>query len=625
MSAIYGQLNFNRQALSIEDFDQTSDALKIWGPDGFDAVVQTDFVLAQATLIVAPYAIHTQIATTETGNFVIADAIIDNRPELAAKLELDASLLLELSDTALIALAWDKWGRSCVEHAIGDFAFAVIDPAKRSVFLARDHIGARPLYWAKRGNTLLWCTAADILIKHSHWSWPISDEAVTSFQANSGSPLKTTFYDHLQKLEPGHCAYFTPDKMELTRWWNPTTRPNLKLSSPKAYATACRALVDRAVEDRASTAFPIGAHLSGGIDSTGVAVIAARYLATQNRQVCGGYAWSPAFCDDYPDMGSRDERNRIALVGEQENIPVRFGTSDCENLFAFFKRTMETEGIADLADEVPILKNAASDGARIVLSGWGGDEGFSSHGVGYLAHLLLRGNFSAAKTWMHRQTRSLKNINRLSRILWWDAFHLMLPEPLHQLFSRYYDPDYNNSFIRPEVAKAKKKKIVRRQMNISFGSNPNENIKRYAFHGHIGMRMETWAAWAAPYGFQYRYPLTDRRLLEFLMSIPPEALYPNELPRGLALATLADALPKNVTKYDAANEALRAKSRFDSWQIAQDQARSGVFDEDCPWLDMPAFRKAALNPIDQTISANVMRFAELMTALRLWFMWKRQG
>lgn len=623
MSAIYGLLYLDQKPIDHKSLASKFSALQVWGADAFDKLLCAHAAFAQATLFIAPQSSKEKITRTSSGLIVCADAIIDNRMELGEALSLSIPALNELTDTALIALAWDKWGQSCVDHLIGDFAFAITNPATNSVFLARDHIGARPLYWAKRGDCLMWSSSAEVLVSHREWSWPLDEKAIIEFQAVRSKPLSKTFYQDLHRLEPGHHLTFEQQTITPKRWWNPKTRPSLTLGSPEDYVQACRDLLCRAIQDRSRSAYPIGAHLSGGIDSTGVAVLAARLLASQNRSLCGGYAWSPPVSEAYPDLGPMDERKRITGVAQKEGIPIRFGSLSGASIFTFFSRPLEVEGIADLADEVPILLNAADDGARVLLSGWGGDEGFSAHGHGYVGHLLLNLKFAKAANFIRDQTRTLKSIGLVLKALWWHGIHLMLPDPLYHLFDQFGNKDHPLVFIPKSAAMINKRLIKARQQSLRFFVNPAQNIKAYIENGHIGMRMETWAAWAAPYSLQYRYPLTDRRLLEFLMSIPPETLFLGDRSRGMALAVLKGVIPEDVTKYDSANEVFRMQAREEAWRITAERAREGLLTQECPWFEMPKLREAALNPVDQSTSYGVSRFGELMSAMRLWFMWLR--
>jgi asparagine synthase (glutamine-hydrolysing) len=623
MSAILGRLNFNDAPIHTSDFEVRAQALKIWGPDQLDCARVSNSAFAQATLLIGPQAAFDGISKTKSGIIICADAIIDNRQELALAMKVTQVDLEALSDTQLIALAWEAWGQECVQHLVGDYAFSAADPLKKVVFLARDHIGTRPLYWAKRGDCLIWATSAEVIVSHQEWEWPLDEKAIIAFQANNNVPLPGTFYQDLKRLEPGHFVSVDRHAISNWRWWNPNLLPTIKLDSPEAYTKACRELLERAVRDRVHSALPIGAHLSGGIDSTGVAVMAARHLAEQGRTLCGGYAWSPPISETHPDMGHRDERRRITAVAEKEGIPVRFGSSDGANIFDFFSRPLEFEGIADLADEVPILLGAAKDSARTVLSGWGGDEAFSAHGYGYVGYLLLKLKFGAAANFIRGHTRTLKDIRSVLGELWWNGLHPMLPEPLYHFFYQFEDKDDGHTFMPMAAAQKNKKLIKERQRGLRFFANPTRNMFAHIEHGHLAMRMETWAAWAAPYRLQYRYPLTDRRLLEFLMSIPPEALFPSDRSRGLALAVMEGVIPRDVTKHDAANEVFRMQARGASWHITAEYVGDGLLSQDCPWFDMNKLRNAAINPADQSTTNGVLRFAELMSAMRLWFMWLR--
>jgi hypothetical protein len=170
-----------------------------------------------------------------------------------------------------------------------------------------------------------------------------------------------------------------------------------------------------------------------------------------SRILCGGYTWSPAFSKEHPDYGPKDERRRIVLVGEQEDIPIKFGRSSGSNIFEFFSRPLDVEGIADLADELPTLSNASKDGARVVLSGWGGDEGFSSHGFGYLGYLIPRLKLRNAANFIRFHTRGLRNIPNVLSMVWRGGFYLILPDFLHNLIGRFQNNVERSTFMRTDV------------------------------------------------------------------------------------------------------------------------------------------------------------------------------
>jgi asparagine synthase (glutamine-hydrolysing) len=199
----------------------------------------------------------------------------------------------------------------------------------------------------------------------------------------------------------------------------------------------------------------------------------------------------------------------------------------------------------------------------------------------------------------------------------------LMPGPLYQLLSPYRSYIRKGSFISDWLLQRNAELFQQRREMIRFGVDPNENLRRHVTAGHLTMRMTSWAAWSAPYGFQYRYPLTDKRLLEFLFTLPPDQLFLNARPRGLARTVLADCIPGPTPKTDVANERLRRHTRKAAWQAIANEAANGGFDDDCPWLDKKAFLAHATRPADLSEPKNVMLFAELFTATRIWHLYRR--
>jgi asparagine synthase (glutamine-hydrolysing) len=553
---------------------------------------------------------------------VMADAILDNCDELLRETAGSDSARHNLSAADVIARAWSKHGRASPVHLLGDFVFAVFDQRTQQLSLVRDHIGAKSLYWTRKGPIITFGASIAEVLQAGGLERVIGERSVAEYLAEAGRPVGGTFFQGVHAVPAGSLVEISGSGERTQRWWNPSTHVSIRLPKAADYVDAMRSLVDQAVRDRITDVSKVGAHVSGGIDSTGVGVIADRMLKERGGALAGAYTWSPDVSELYPAMAWHDERQRV--VAAAGDVPVRYGAADEHNFLAFLERPMELEGTADLADEIPMLKLAAQDGLDIMLAGWGGDEAFSAHGFSYMAHLILTVQPKRAANFARSQLRTLRKLKPLASLLWSDAIYPLLPNTLYQRFSPYRDYTPNMCFMSADLKQRYRHEIAARREQIRFGPNIGENIKRHLFYGHIGMRMETWAAWARPFGFQYRYPLTDRRILEFTMSIPPEALFMDDRPRGLALAALADALPPNIMKYDVANEKLRETTRHKAWLLIAERTRRGeLLQGDCPWLDMAAMRACALNPKPQTEVKNVLEFAELFVAMRVWHMYQR--
>lgn len=551
------------------------------------------------------------------------DAVIDNRAELNQALAA-RSTDVGSTDEDLVRAAVAAWGAVAPQRLIGDFAFVAIYPNEQRLLLARDHIGARPLYYALRGQTVLFASTIAAIVACRDFDWSVSDAVVAEYLANPLMPLSRSFYAHIQKAPPGSVVHIECDRIQVSRWWPEPSSGVQKEKDPRAYITSCRAILERAIADRIPAKGKIAAHLSGGVDSTAVATLAQRELVKQGRTLRAAYAWPPAVSDAWPDMGARDERRRIAGHARKEAMPICFSESggDAAEFLRLIDRRMDLEGEADLADELPVLRRARRDDVTLMLSGWGGDEAFSAMGHGYLVHLLLSGQLSRARRFARRMIGSPRDTKALAALMQRDILRPLLPDWLYRQFdpARHYFPD--NCFLSESLSRAHPDIVANRRQSVRITANPRENLKRLISAGHLTMRMETWAVWSAEHGLRYRYPLTDRRLLEFILNAPPEIVFLDDKPRGLALATVEDVLPAGAGKHDIANEAFRLTKRNAAWKALAARVRDGFYDGDCPWLDMEAFRTRASVPRQQADQRTTLQFVELFAAARIWTIYK---
>jgi asparagine synthase (glutamine-hydrolysing) len=624
VTGILGRIELDKRPIDRDRFLTSFEKMRAYGPDRSDFWTEGPAAAGRHLLCVSPAAKHESSIRPVEGIIVVADAVLDGRKELAADLGMTADQMSSCSDTELIRRSYVRWGKECLRYLTGDFAFAVIHLQSQEVFLARDHIGSRPLFWSQRNRSLVFSTSIQTIVSISDWRWTIDERVIAEYLANPVGPLSKPFFNDMHAVPPGGYTTVADTRIESRRWWTPSTKPSEQHQSATEVVARCRSLLERAVLDRVDTDGLVGSHFSGGIDSTGVAVLAARALRSQDRSLVRGYTWSPPESDRHPIEGGSDERVRIQQLAAREDIPVAFGKADAGVLQEFIKnRPLEWEGTADLLDEVPVLHAARADGLRVLLSGWGGDDAFSSHALGYLVSLLLGGRFGRAKQFAHVHGRSLKDPELLLTITWRAVIQPLLPMSLYRLVSPMRPRFRHASFMSVNLMEQHSEFVTHPKERLKVGPSPNKNIERYINAGHVTMRMESWAAWSAPFSFQYRYPLTDRRLLEFLFTTPAEHLFLNEQPRGLARAVLADCIPMDTPKFDVANERSRRQVRFEALQAMAMEAANGEFGDDCPWIDKQKFKHEASKPRDPNQTEDISIFAELFAAVRIWNLYRR--
>ncbi len=617
MGAILGRLALNGASVAAQPFETAFDALRP------ARCLRSDLHLA------GPVALgHHCTGLSDTGPqplsegacTIVADARLYNRAELAQALGGDAG---GMSDVALILQAYLRWGAACLEHINGDFGFAIHDRDRNALFLARDHIGARPLYWTRRGDDVMFATLIPGLTAFPDQQWSANELRIARYLRNPTVVFAESFFDGVEIVEPGHWVRIDAAQVTRHRWWDPRRVPRREGVTLEEARAKIRALTEAAVRARLITSAPVGAHCSGGIDSTLVTILASKQLRETGSNLAGAYAWSPEVTSDYPDMGDGDERRVITQACSDLGVPVRFGSATAETFKELIEQPMEQNGFANLLDELPIIARAREDGIAVMLSGWGGDEVFSSHARGHLAWLWKNGRKRRVLGVFRRAAGGLRHPRRIAALFWSHIVVPRLPDALYKYFTPFKAIYEDGAF--PSPALAARALDVPKVYGPRLRPDAGAQAALLVLMGHIGDRMATWTAWSAPAGFEYRYPLTDRHLMEYMLSLPNEIQFGNGAGRFHALRSFTDILPKGLKKDDLANEKLRADNRERWLALLQADLAAGKFDAPCPWLDMTAFRRTMSEPLPEDKIALLRTFARLFAATRIYHVHARMS
>lgn len=196
---------------------------------------------------------------------LVADARIDNRAELLAQLGLRESTPVD--DSALVALAQQRWGADLVDHLLGDFAIAWWDAGQEALVLVRDPTGQRPLYYHVGDGFVVVASMPQGLFALDGVRPAINSEALTRFVADVPSDGAGSFFRDVARVPPAHVVRITRGGVSARRYWSMPAR-EVRYARDDDYVQAFREQLDRATVARLRDAGPIvAAHLSGGIDS----------------------------------------------------------------------------------------------------------------------------------------------------------------------------------------------------------------------------------------------------------------------------------------------------------------------------------------------------------------------
>jgi len=498
MSAIYGVVQFDDTALAPvtrETLAPVAAAMAVWGPDGHGQWCGVGAGLGHLMLHVTPESIYERLpAGIRVAQHLVitADARIDNRDEIFGALGVADSGRAQTPDSSLILLAYERWGPDCVKRLLGDFAFAIWDSRQRKLFCARDVFGCMPFVYCQDGKRFVF--ASDVkgvlaLVESPRLNEPL---LAAYLQMNTYNAEKRyTFFEGIVKLLPAHTMTVTAEGVQTSRYWAPGDAPEVRLASDADYTERMRELFEQSVACRLRSAFPIGSHLSGGLDSTCVSITASRMMRGRGEEL-SAYSWSPA-----PVPGAEfdpdSEHIRIEAVCQAEGLMCQYLPVTTENYFDLFRTDFTVNPTEMLAHESNVQKRAVEQGVRVLLSGWGGDEAVSG------------------------RCRSAKRIDGRLR----DAAITRLPDYLYSLLVPTLWLEYKNPCIQPAFA-ALHRRAVMNLRGPAFRPQPNDRstICHLLEYGHVTKRLEHWAISGARHRLVYRYPMLDRKLVEFILGVP---------------------------------------------------------------------------------------------------------
>jgi len=485
--------------------------------------------------------------------WLVADARIDNRTQLASLLTISADEAASLPDSAFILRAWLRWGRDCLDHLVGSFAFAIWNAGTQQFFLARDHAGDRPLYYRKTADFFAFATTSRALRACPGVSSELDERQLARDLIGLPPELPQTRFRDVQAIAPGHCLLVTRNAAVDRRYWQIDRLPPVRFARDQDYAYAFLEIFDEAVRCRLRTTGGIATELSAGLDSGSVTATAAHLLASggvtnlTNRVTLTAYTAVP--CPNFtPLKSSRTILNEGPFAAEvvalYPNLRHVLIDSSGSNLLRELARLHPLLDLPHAAALNAIWSNllydhARAHGVKVILNGALGNFAFS-----YSGSDLLRQSFRC-RHWIATLCQLLQ-MRRMGISSGRNALSLTLFDALPWSLRKLVDPliravNVDGSALRPDRAR-------------QFGAV--EQLRRYQFTHATALPhlMEKQflqnqygdynAAMAAGWGIETRDPTSDKRLFEFCASIPQEQFIASGMGRSLARRAMRGRLPE---------------------------------------------------------------------------------
>ncbi|MGB6523868.1 MAG: asparagine synthase-related protein [Candidatus Acidiferrales bacterium] len=207
--------------------------------------------------------------------WIVADVRLDARDQLIADLRAHGRRVdRSNSDSELILHAYEAWGEACIEHLLGDFAFAIWDARQHQLICARDHFGIKPFYYAELPGCFVFSNTLDCIRLHPSVGDELNDAAIVDFlMFGLNCDAASTSFSQIRRLPRAQTLRWSASGVQLREYWQPPTNGGVRYRRREEYVENFRELLNTAIEDRLRTK-KAGIFLSGGLDSSAIAALA---------------------------------------------------------------------------------------------------------------------------------------------------------------------------------------------------------------------------------------------------------------------------------------------------------------------------------------------------------------
>ncbi len=586
MSGIVGMIRWDGQQADPDLVWRMAGRIQHRGADGITRLHRDGISVAYLHLNVTPESFYeAQPLISHRGNILLADARIDNREELLDQLGLaDGTEEDSIPDSRLIMAAYEKWDAECLDHLVGDFAFAIWEPATQTLFCGRDHSGVRPFFYHHMsGEYFLFASEIKALWAFDGLDKKINDRHTANYLAHWGQfniYQHTTFYEGVNSLPPAHCLTVDQRRLEEKMYW--TIDPKqYAFGSDEEYLAAFEETFLEAVRCRIRTPFGVSSFLSGGLDSSSVAAVASTFLSKEGKTLDTYYIDT--------QMEETSEREYVLPFLAKHPVSHREVTIEGE----YYENLAEVAVVTDMPEMfslnykhfLPVLRGVSRAGSRVLLTGSDGDT-VVGYGTDYIYEAVARGDWREAARRLGQSNDRREYVKAygskaggerhsrvVSRMLLgvlpgmygprrakWEflkgaLYYLRIPpryllDILSEKFSRQLIAPIDYA-VDPKLAKQ-----VMPFMKAGPEHHPTTNLlmNRGMLFQMMSEISEYYDIIGAHHQIQICHPFFDKRLIELCLFIPPRLKFYEGFGRGPLRAAMRDLLPEKL---------LQRKSKID--------------------------------------------------------------
>lgn len=532
-------------------------------------------------------------------NVITFNGEIYNYRELKVQLEGMGHRFVTQSDTEVILTAYIQWGEDCVLHLNGIFAFAIWDEAKQQVFLARDHLGVKPLFYARTHRSFVFGSEIKALLAHPFVSTDVGTDGMAHIF--SFMPFHVPgfgYFRDIEELKPGHSLAITKHGRCEDTFWSLHSAPHF--DDLERTTETIRAILSDTVRRQLIADVPVVTMLSGGVDSSGITALAAREFHREGKQLT-------CYSLDFVDSARYFVPNEMHLsldmpwakrVADYVNVEQRVVLVDSQQLLDHIlepMRARDLPGLGQMETSLYLLFKEMKQHATVALSGESADEVFGGYPWFFKPAAVSADTFPWLAM-MHSM---------------WQVEGVNL---LHPHFAQLVQPE---RYIRRCYRHALE------EMPRLEGEDPIEARRREMFFLNLThwlpVLLDRKDRMSMACGFEVRVPFCDYRLVDYVWNVPWSMKMIDDIEKGVLRRALNDVLPHDVlyrkkSPYPASQHPAYADGVKNIALTILDNPDSAIR----PYLNLPEVRSIAAADTSQASRKNTTTFLERMIQIEGW-------
>lgn len=526
MCGIVGWVNFEEDlSKEISTINKMAETIGHRGPDQANTWLDTHVAFGHKRLIVVdPIGGLQPMCYERNGKkyVLVYNGELYNTEDLRASLQASGWTFDSHSDTEVLLKSYLEWGEAAVERFNGIFAFAIWNPEKEQLFIARDRLGVKPLFYTEQAGSFLFSSEIKGLLAHDQIEAVIDREGLQEILAlgPSRTPGNGVF-KHIKELRAAHVGFFDRSGLNIRRYWNVESK--VHVDSLEETANHIRTLFTDAVERQLISDVPIGTFLSGGLDSSAITAVAAEYLAKEKDQQLLTFSIDFEDNQDYfekNDFQPSRDADYIGKIVDAHQTEQHTFILDNQTMTQLLKEAViyrDLPGMADVDSSLLWFCCQAKEYVTVALSGECADEIFGGYPWFYRADDLNQTGFP----WI--RSTALRNQlidSAVGQQLDLDTYRL----------ERYQETiDETPTLEEDSALEAKRREMFYLNM-----------------HWFMPTLLDRKDRMSMACGFEARVPFSDHRLVEYVWNIPWEMKNDQNQEKGILRKALAGLLPDEI-------------------------------------------------------------------------------